>query len=165
MSIDYCNDSGVDFGFDEAGLLQTLVDATVEMMGCPYEVGVSVSVVNADEIHRLNREYREIDSETDVLSFPMNEFDEAGVFGGETFEASMTADPESGELMLGDIVLCADRVRSQAAEYGHSEKREYAFLVVHSLLHLCGFDHIADADRMIMEDKQRQVLDSLSIKR
>ena len=163
MTIDFENDSGVDFDFDEPGLLQTLVDATMGMLGCPYEVGVSVSVVTADEIHRLNREYREIDSETDVLSFPMNEYEKAGEFRGEVFEASMTIDPESGELMLGDIVLCADRVRSQATEYGHSEKREYAFLVVHSLLHLCGFDHIADADRMIMEEKQRTILESLSI--
>lgn len=165
MSIDYCNDSDADFGFDEQELLQTLVGATMELLECPFEVAVSVSVVKKDEIHRLNREYREIDSETDVLSFPMNEFEEAGIFDGEAFDGSMTSDPENGELMLGDIVLCADRIRSQAAEYGHSEKREYAFLVVHSLLHLCGFDHIDDDERIVMEDKQRQILDSLSIVR
>ena len=165
MSIDFENNSGVSFDFDQERLIQILVEQTVEVLGCPYQVGVSVSVVTSEEIRRVNREFREIDKVTDVLSFPMNEFDEAGVFAGDAFEASMTVDPETDELLLGDIVLCADRVRSQAEEYGHSEKREYAFLIVHSLLHLSGFDHIVDTDRLLMEDKQRQILDLVGINR
>ena len=163
MTIDYNKSTPIEFDFDESELLDTLVKGVMEKLGCPFEVSVSVSVVGEDEIRRINNEFREMDSATDVLSFPMNEFDEAGVFEGETFEASMTADPESEELMLGDIVLCADKVKAQAAEYGHSEKREYAFLIVHSLLHLCGFDHITDADRLLMEKRQREILESIGI--
>ena len=68
-------------------------------------------------------------------------------------------DPETGELLLGDIVISIDKVRSQAAEYGHSEKREIAFLTAHSMLHLMGFDHIDDDERLRMEEMQRQILD------
>ena len=165
MTIDYDRETKTVFGFDEIDLLNTLVKAAMGELGYPYEVSVSVSVVGEDEIRRLNREFREIDRVTDVLSFLMNEFDEAGVFDGDAFTNSMTLDPETDELQLGDIVLCADAVRSQAEEYGHTEKREYAFLVVHSLLHLCGFDHMEDDDRLIMEEKQRLILDSVGISR
>lgn len=165
MTIDLENNTELSFSFDEESLILQLVGLTMEEVGCPYEVSVSVSVVDADKIHRLNREYREIDKETDVLSFPMNEFDEAGVFSGDAFEASMTVAPETDELMLGDVVLCADKVKQQAEEYGHSEKREYAFLIVHSLLHLSGFDHIEEADRLLMEETQRRILDSAGINR
>ena len=165
MTIDLENNTELSFSFDEKLLILQLVGLTMEEVGCPYEVSVSVSVVDAEEIQRLNREFREIDKETDVLSFPMNEFDEAGVFSGDAFEASMTVDPETDELMLGDVVLCADKVKQQADEYGHSEEREYAFLIVHSLLHLSGFDHIEEADRLLMEETQRRILDSAGINR
>ena len=165
MSIDFCNDNDEEFGFDQENLLERLVSCTAKTLNCPYEVSVSVSIVSLDEIHELNKEYREIDRPTDVLSFPMNEYDKSGVFEGETFETSVTLDPDTDELMLGDIVLCADKVRSQAEEYGHSEEREYAFLVVHSLLHLFGFDHIDDEDRQIMEAKQNEILSYLNINR
>ena len=165
MLIDYINDSDIEFGFDEEELIERLVSATVKMLECPYDVSVSVSVVGLDEIHRLNNEYREIDRPTDVLSFPMNEYDEPGVFEGDTFETSMSLDPDTDELLLGDIVLCADKVRFQAEEYGHSEEREYAFLIVHSLLHLCGFDHIEDVDRELMETRQAEILDHVGINR
>lgn len=158
MTVIYDNLTDMGYDFDEEELLGKLVEGTMEVLGCEYEVCVSVSVVGEDEIHELNREHRDIDSATDVLSFPMNEFDEEGVF-----DDGMEFDPDSGELMLGDIVLCADRVRAQAKEYGHSEKREYAFLVVHSLLHLSGFDHMEDEERIRMEDKQKEILDKLEI--
>ena len=74
-------------------------------------------------------------------------------------------DPDSGELLLGDIVICYDRVIAQAEEYGHSVKREFSFLIVHSLLHLFGYDHIDDNDRIIMENTQRDILDILNITR
>ena len=163
MTVDYNRESEMIFDFDEDEILDTLVGTVVKEFEIPYEVSVSVSVVGEDEIRRINREFRDIDRVTDVLSFPMNEFDEPGVFAGETFEMSSAFDPETDELLLGDIVLCAERVRSQAVEYGHTERLEYAFLVVHSLLHLCGFDHITDAGREEMEEKQTQILNHLGI--
>ena len=165
MSIDYLNESDITFGFDEESLVRRLLEQTLENLNCPYEASVNVSVVDEDEIRRLNLEFREIDRVTDVLSFPMNEFDAEGVFEGDVFEGSMEADPETGELLLGDVILCSGKVRAQAEEYGHSEEREFAFLVVHSLLHLCGYDHMEDSDRKVMEDKQSEILDQLNIKR
>ncbi|MBO4396397.1 MAG: rRNA maturation RNase YbeY [Eubacterium sp.] len=165
MYIDYTRNSSVRFDFDESELLETLVRETMKELECPFEVEVSVSIVDGEEIRGINNEFREIDSVTDVLSFPMNEFDVPGCFSGEVFSASKTLDPDTGELMLGDIVLCAEKVKSQAAEYGHSEKREYAFLIVHSLLHLSGYDHMTDDERQIMENYQRSILENLEILR
>ncbi len=165
MNIFYDNNTGFETDFASNDFVRELVEKTCEVLGCPYEVSVSVSVVDEDEIHRLNNEFRDIDRATDVLSFPMNEFDEAGVFDGDAFEASLTTDPDTDELMLGDVIICAQKVKAQAEEYGHSEKREFAFLVVHSLLHLCGFDHIEDSDRLVMESKQKEILDLLGINR
>ena len=156
----YDKSTDVSFDFNENELIKKLICATMEAMGCPYEVCVSVSVVGEDEIHELNLEHRGIDSGTDVLSFPMNEFDEEGIFNDE-----MEFDPDTDELMLGDVVLCADRVKQQAKEYGHSELREYAFLIVHSLLHLSGFDHEDDDERLRMEKRQSEILDGLGITR
>lgn len=153
------------FDFDVDELISVLLKQTMKMLDCPYEVSVDVSIASEEEIRELNAEHRNIDKVTDVLSFPMNEFDEPGVFSGEAFEASKTIDPDTDELLLGDVVICAEKVKAQAKEYGHSEKREFAFLVVHSLLHLSGFDHIDDADRKIMEDKQREILEAVGIKR
>ena len=76
-----------------------------------------------------------------------------------------TFDPETGELLLGDVVICAQKVLSQAEEYGHSPLREYAFLIVHSLLHLTGFDHMTEEEASVMEQTQREILDALDIKR
>ncbi len=165
MTVIYDNNTDHEFEFASDDFVRELVSKTCEILECPYEVSVSVSVVNEDEIHRLNNEFRDIDRATDVLSFPMNEYDAAGVFDGDTFEASLTTDPDTDELMLGDVIICAQKVKAQAEEYGHSEKREFAFLVVHSLLHLCGFDHIEDSDRLVMESKQKEILDLLGINR
>lgn len=155
----------MEFDFDVDKLINEVHVQTMNTLGCPYKTSVDVSIVDEAEIHRLNKEYRDIDKSTDVLSFPMNEFDKAGTFTGNSFESSKTIDPETDELLLGDVIICADKVRFQAAEYGHSEKREFAFLLVHSLLHLSGYDHIDDADRLLMENKQKEILDKLGISR
>ena len=102
----------------------------------------------------MNLEHRGIDRATDVLSFPMLEFDHPGDFSIIDEETADVFDPESGELMLGDIVISVDKVLEQAQEYGHSPKREYAFLIAHSMLHLCGYDHMDDEERKVMEEKQ-----------
>ena len=83
----------------------------------------------------------------------------------ETFENSLTTSFESQELLLGDIVLCTDIIKSQAKEYGHSEKREFSFLVVHSLLHLLGYDHMEEEERVQMEEHQREIMSGLKIGR
>jgi len=94
----------------------------------------------------------------------MNEYENPGDYSD--IESIPDAfDPESGELLLGDIVLSQDHILKQAEEYGHSVLREFAFLIVHSLLHLTGYDHIEEDDRIIMEERQRVIMDALSIHR
>ena len=123
-----------------------------------------MTFVDYEEIRKINSEYRGIDKSTDVLSFPFNEFEIPGNF--DNIEESVDAfNPETGELLLGDIILSTDHIKEQAIEYGHSETRELAFLVVHSMLHLMGYDHMVDEDRVVMEDRQREILELEGISR
>ena len=129
---------------------------------CPYEAEVSLLLTMNDEIQKMNAEFREIDRATDVLSFPMVDYEKAGEFDFLE-EADEYFHPESGELMLGDIVISKEKVIAQAEEYGHSEKREYAFLIAHSMLHLLGYDHMEEEERLCMEAKQKDILNGLNI--
>lgn len=165
MTIYFENESGYEFGFPARGQLDRLVSFVTEYVGCPYEPEVSVTVVDKAAIHEMNRKFRQVDRHTDVLSFPMMEYDAPADFEGETFRASMAVSPETGELVLGDIVLCAEVVRGQAEEYGHSELREFSFLVVHSMLHLFGYDHVDGEERVQMEARQREIMGQLGIHR
>ena len=113
----------------------------------------------------MNKRTREIDKETDVLSFPNVDFEIPGIFDIDESREADYFDPESGELFLGDIMISADKVIEQANEYGHSQKREFAFLIAHSMLHLCGYDHLEPNEAEIMETKQDQILAKLGITR
>ena len=127
-----------EFDFDIREIAELVVNAVLEHEKCPYETEISLLLTHNDEIHEMNLEHRGIDRATDVLSFPMLDFDHPGDFSIIDEETADVFDPESGELMLGDIVISVDKVLEQAQEYGHSPKREYAFLIAHSMLHLCG---------------------------
>ncbi|MDR3767250.1 MAG: rRNA maturation RNase YbeY [Butyricicoccus sp.] len=121
---------------------------------------VDVTIVDDENIRALNAEYREKDAVTDVLSFPMYEF-----LNGEPQE-DLEPDPESGRVMLGDMILNYERARQQAAEFGHSAARECGFLTVHSVLHLLGFDHERDeTDRALMRGEEEVILDALGLTR
>ncbi len=122
--------------------------------GFGHDVELSVTFTDNEEIHRLNREYRQRDSATDVLSFPMYDF-RAG---------DVPCDGECAE--LGDIVISVERAAEQAQQYGHSLKREIAFLTVHSVLHLLGYDHeLSEEEEKLMFAKQDEIMNSLGIKR
>ncbi len=116
-------------------------------------------------IRYFNKEYRDIDRETDVLSFPNVDFAEPGVFDIDEDAEADYFDPESGELILGDIIISVDKIMEQAQNYGHSRLREFAFLVAHSMLHLSGYDHMEPEEAKVMEAKQEQVLTKLNITR
>ena len=116
-------------------------------------------------IHIINKEYRDIDRATDVLSFPMLSYETPGDFSFLMDENDDDFNPDTGEANLGDIIISVDKVREQAEEYGHSELREFAFLITHSMLHLFGYDHMEPEEAEVMENKQRQILDELSITR
>lgn len=111
-----------------------------------------------DAIQEINREYREIDAPTDVLSFPMIEYEKESDFSHVEDSVEDYFNPESGELILGDIIISVEKVIEQAEKYGHSRERELAFLIAHSMLHLCGYDHMVDEEREVMEQKQREIL-------
>ena len=116
-------------------------------------------------IHELNRNMRGVDRTTDVLSFPLIDFNEP-FFESEIDENDCSLfNPDTGMLMLGDIVICYEKVYAQAEEYGHSVLREFAFLIVHSILHLFGYDHMEDDERIVMERMQKEILDNIGITR
>ncbi|HCT92173.1 MAG TPA: rRNA maturation RNase YbeY [Lachnospiraceae bacterium] len=164
MTLLYDNEHEYGFSFDAEKLAKAVICAVLEQEGCPYEAEVSLSLADEDEIRSVNREFRDTDQVTDVLSFPMQDFVKPAAY--DFLEESMDAfHPESGELLLGDIMICVPRMRRQASEYGHGERREFAFLVAHSTLHLLGYDHMTDVERMFMEARQRQVLENLQITR
>jgi probable rRNA maturation factor len=155
----------VTFDFDYAKLAEDVISFCIEHEGFPYEAEVNLTLTDNEGIHAINREYRQIDRPTDVLSFPMLSYEKAGDFAFLDEESDDDFNPDTGEAMLGDIIISVDKVREQAVEFGHSEKREFAFLIVHSMLHLFGYDHIEPEDAAIMEPKQKLILEELNILR
>lgn len=149
---------------DYKSIITSVVKEAVNFIDCPYECEVNVTITDNNTIHAINKEQRNIDRPTDVLSFPMLEFDTPGDFS--VFDEDLSCfNPETGELTLGDIVISYDKVISQAVEYNHSKKRELAFLVAHSMLHLFGYDHMQDDECIEMESMQKQILENLKITR
>ncbi len=115
---------------------------------------ISITLTNPENIRKLNNEYRNIDKETDVLSFPMFEKEEIDSIRNFEYEEA-----------LGDIIISIERVKEQAEEYGHSFERELAYMVVHGFYHLMGEDHIEEDDKKIMREKEEKVLSKLNILR
>lgn len=159
------NETEVEMPFDMQEILDKIMDAVMEMEACPYETTVNLLLTDNAGIREYNKNYRQLDQETDVLSFPNICFERAGDFGQAEKQEADCFDPDSGELILGDIILSADRILSQAQEYGHSVLREFAFLTAHSMFHLCGYDHMEEQDAAVMEQKQEAVLKRLGIVR
>ena len=120
-----------------------------------------ISFVSEDEIQTINRENRNIDKVTDVLSFPNLE----PRFPFNREEYALDVDPSTGNIVLGTIVICEKRMEEQAVEYGHSTERESAFLTTHGLLHLFGYDHIEEDDRAKMRAAEDAILNKLGILR
>lgn len=153
-----------EFAFDYEALMNNVIKQSLEYEKCPYEVEVNIVITEDEEIRKVNAEYRNIDRATDVLSFPMIEYEVPGDFS-HVEEDAMLFHPETGELMLGDIMISIDKVYAQAEEYGHSVERELGFLTAHSMLHLCGYDHMEEEERTVMEERQRAIMDSVQLYR
>lgn len=165
MALFYEEEAVFDADFNVREIAEAVVEQVADMEEIPYEFDVYVTMVDNDAIQEINREHRGIDLPTDVLSFPNLDFEVPGDFGLIEENEAQYFDPETGLLILGDIVISVDKVKEQALEYGHSIKREFAFLVAHSMLHLCGYDHMEQAEREEMEARQRQALEALGITR
>lgn len=159
------NESGKELSFDVEEIAGKVIEEALEYENCPYEVIVDVLLCDNEGIHIMNREHRGIDRPTDVLSFPNVDYETPADFSGIEDSIEDYFDPESGELCLGDIVISVDKVLEQAKEYGHSPKREYAFLIAHSMLHLLGYDHMEPEEAAVMEHKQEEILNRLGITR
>ena len=139
-------------------VVEDIVDASLAYLSCPYPATVEVFFTDNEGIRLMNNDHRGIDAPTDVLSFPMLDYEQPGDFSCVSEGSPDQFDPETGELLLGDIVLNVDRIISQAEEYGHTRRRELAFLVAHSMLHLSGYDHMEDEERLVMEETQEHIL-------
>lgn len=159
------NETEVTFPFDVEEIVEQVATAVLDAEDCPYESQVNVLLTDNEGIHEFNREHRGIDRETDVLSFPNVDFETEGDFDIDEEREADYFDPDTGELILGDIIISVDKVMEQAESYGHSIKREFAFLVAHSMLHLCGYDHMQEEEAKVMEAKQEEILTSLGITR
>ena len=157
------NETEITFTFAEKEILDKVADAVLLKEGCPYEAQVNLLITDNEGIRTYNASYRQIDRATDVLSFPNLDFETPADFSHLEEHEADYFDPESGELLLGDIILSADKVKEQAESYGHSELREFAFLIAHSMLHLCGYDHMEPEEAKVMEAKQEEVLAGLNI--
>ncbi len=132
-------------------LAKRAVKTALEYEGFERSAEISLTAVDRDEIQRLNAEWRETDRVTDVLSFPsLDDSDEIVTFSGEA-------------VVLGDIVICMDKCREQAEEYGHSLEREVAYLVAHSTLHLLGYDHLKDSEEKEMTRRQGEIVSLLGL--
>ena len=159
------NETEREFPFSIEDTVRIVCEAVLEEENCPYEAQVSVVLTDNEGIRELNRQARGIDRETDVLSFPNVDFASEGVFDIDEDSEADYFDPETGELVLGDIMISVDKVYEQAGNYGHGVRREFAFLITHSMLHLCGYDHMEEDERLRMEKKQEEILTGLGITR
>lgn len=145
-------DNETDFPLDEK-LINTVVSAALKYEGVKDDAEVSFTLTDNEEIHRLNKKHRGIDRPTDVLSFPLIDFNTESIEDTE------------GTLYLGDIIISIDKAKAQAEEYGHSLERELGFLTAHSMLHLLGYDHMVPEEEKVMFAKQEEILKSIGLTR
>lgn len=121
------------------------------------KIYVSITLTTPEHIHEINKQYRNVDRATDVLSFP--------IFEKEEIDEKIRTQNFEHEDVLGDIIISIEKVKEQAVEYGHSFEREFAYMLVHGFYHLMGYDHIQEADKVIMRAKEEKVLEKLGIRR
>ncbi|HBT19198.1 MAG TPA: rRNA maturation RNase YbeY [Clostridiaceae bacterium] len=153
----------------EVSLLDTIEESityAIKSQGLTMEAEVSVLLVDNEAIREINKEHRQKDQETDVLSFPMIDFPEGETFKDTAKERVFGPAYYHGEaLLLGDVVLSMEKAEAQAKEFGHSLRREVAYLVVHSILHLLGYDHMNPEDQKKMRHEEEEILQALKIQR
>ena len=146
-------------------IIEKVILVALDYEDCPYESMVYVLLTDNESIREINREHRGLDRPTDVLSFPMHDYTVPADFSRIEETDPDAFHPDSGELMLGDIIISMDKVKEQSESYGHSVTRELAFLVAHSMLHLMGYDHMEDEERKVMEAKQEEILNLCGYRR
>lgn len=157
----------LDFPADPATL--SMMQAAADMASVAEKIGIpcsaSVRICGDETIRALNASWRGLDRATDVLSFPAIRWKKGLTAKDEPEKLRRCADPETGACFLGDVVISMDHVRTQALEFGHSEAREAAYLLVHSLCHLMGYDHMNEEEKRIMREKEEEILSAAGITR
>lgn len=164
VSVQYECETDISLELDCEALAKKVAQSVLELENCPYDSQVNLVLTDNSGIHEVNRQFRGIDAPTDVLSFPMIPFETPADYQILDQDESFF-DLDTDELLLGDIMISVERVISQAEDYGHSIKREFCFLVAHSMLHLLGYDHMVPEEAAIMEQKQEAALEKLGITR
>jgi len=150
---------------DYEKIFSLVANKAIDYEECPYECEINLIITDDKSIKEMNNEHRGIDNSTDVLSFPMIEYVAPSDFSIVENDFSDCFNPESGELLLGDIVISIEHVYAQAEKYGHSLEREFAFLIAHSMLHLFGYDHMEADEEKVMFERQDSILNELGITR
>ncbi len=141
--------------------MKRAADAAFVLLSLSGEAELELNYVSAEEIRSLNKETRGLDRETDVLSFPM--LIEIKPFTKDNYP--LDVNPDTGRVSIGSVVICKEVAERQAAEYGHSVTREMTYLFLHGLLHVLGYDHIEEKDRLIMREKEETILREIGVQR
>lgn len=163
MKLEWHMDCVSDFHFQS--LMQLAADRAIEVEGISVPCYASIRLCDNNRIQQLNKAFRNIDRATDVLSFPAVTWPEGATAGKNEKILRQAYDPEEGACFLGDIVISVPKIMEQACAYGHSPEREAAYLLVHSLCHLMGYDHIGEKERVLMRKQEETILDSIGISR
>ncbi len=167
INIEYDTEKELHLPYED--IIRKVILKAIDFEKCPFDLEVNVTLTDNESIHAVNKEFRDVDRPTDVLSFPMLEYPTPADFTSAKVDIDASPEdyinPDSDEIMLGDIMISVEKVQEQAASYCHSEERELAFLVAHSMLHLFGYDHMEDEEREVMEARQKQMLDEMGITR
>lgn len=147
----------IDGQANEEEIIKKVVETVLKLEGIKHELDIYITLTNNEEIHKINKEYRDVDRPTDVLSFPMYERDEI---------SRLREEPKDDiEEILGDIIISIPKIKEQAEEYGHSYERELAYLTTHGMLHLLGYDHMIEEEKLVMREHEESVLEELKISR
>ncbi len=165
MTVILDNDCELNIGIDYEKIAIDVINAALDYVHCPYECVINILLTDDAGIRQMNKQMRHMDTATDVLSFPGVSFENEGDFSVVEQDVASYFDSDTGELMLGDIMISLEHVTKQALEYNHSVKREYAFLIAHSMLHLSGYDHMEEDERKRMESMQEEILKSIGYTR
>ncbi|MFV0528080.1 MAG: rRNA maturation RNase YbeY [Lachnospiraceae bacterium] len=165
MTVYIENESDIALPFAIEPLITEVVEAVLAAEKFPLAAEVEVLLTTQEAVQETNKEFRGIDRTTDVLSFPMIEFDKPAEYDILLSNPAAYKNPDTQEITLGDIQISVPHVVRQAEEYGHSLRRELAFLVAHSMLHLLGYDHMTETEAQDMQDRQEAVLEGLAIYR
>ena len=146
-------------------LMQRCADSAEKTDGVTQPLYAFIQVVGDDEIQIINREQRNKDASTDVLSFPTVNYPAGKTAGACEKLLKREYDPEIGACVIGDIIISMDHVRAQAEEYGHSIQRESGYLITHGLFHLMGYDHMTDSDKPVMRAMEEKALRAIGLTR